>query len=90
MRYRLKILPEAKRSLRQMPPQLAELASETILELAEDPFPPDSKPLVRQLQDRYRVRVNGWRIIYAVNERDRVVAVLAVRPRDKQTYLNLP
>lgn len=90
MRSRLRILSDAKRSLRTMPARLAQQAGEVILDLAENPYPPDSEPLGRELEGRYRIRVNGWRIIYLVNETDRVVAVLAVRQRDQRTYLNLP
>ena len=90
MRYRLRILRDAKRSLHSMPTRLAQQAGEAILDLAEDPYPPDLEPLGRELEGRYRIRVNGWRIIYLVDETDGVVAVLAVRQRDQRTYLNLP
>ena len=39
MRYRLRILGDAKRSLRLMPPRLAQQAGEIILDLAEDTYP---------------------------------------------------
>ena len=90
MQYRLSILNRAKRDLRGMPPELARSAGEMILELATDPFPPDARALARELQGRYRIRVDGWRIIYLVNETDKSVKILAVRPRDERTYLNLP
>ena len=90
MRYRLRILGDAKRSLTRMSPRLAQQAGEIILDLAEDPYPSDSEPLGRELEGRYRIRVNGWRIIYLVNETDRIVTILTVRQRDERTYLNLP
>ena len=73
-----------------MPVRVARQAGETILELAEDTHPPDSAPLGRELENRFRIRVDGWRIIYLVDETDRIVTILAVRQRDQRTYLNLP
>ena len=43
----------------------------------------------RELQGRYRMAVNGLRIIYRVHDDDRVVTIVAVRLRGAETYLNL-
>ncbi|MEM7532514.1 MAG: type II toxin-antitoxin system RelE/ParE family toxin [Chloroflexota bacterium] len=57
--------------------------------LVDDPYPPGSQ-LEDELQHRYRFRVNGYRIIYMVNEQDKVIRILTVRPRNQKTYLNVP
>ena len=90
MRYRLRILHEAKQSMRRMPQRVAQQAAEIILDLAEEPYPADSEPLGRELAGRFRIRVDGWRIIYLVDETDGLISILAIRQRDQRTYLNLP
>lgn len=42
--------------------------------------------LQRQL---YRVRLDAWRVVYAVSEADRIVDVLAVRKRPPYDYGDL-
>lgn len=62
---------------------------EAILDLREDPMPPNSE-LQRELAGRFRLKIDGWRILYKVDKTDRVVTVLAIRPRNPSTYLNVP
>jgi mRNA-degrading endonuclease RelE of RelBE toxin-antitoxin system len=73
-----------------MPEHLARDAVEMILALAEDPYPPHALAMSDSLHGRYRMRVNGWRVIYLVHEQDRLVVIVAVRPRTRNTYLNVP
>ena len=89
-RYRLRLFAAAEDSLHIMPPGVARQADEIIKDLAEDPYPPDSASLGRELTNRYRIAVDGWRIIYLVNDRDRIVSVLDIRRRDQDTYPNVP
>jgi mRNA-degrading endonuclease RelE of RelBE toxin-antitoxin system len=60
-----------------------------ILSLKEDPYPPTSAPLRRDLAYLRKIRVDGWRIIYQVKEADQTVVIREIRPRDADTYLNL-
>ena len=60
------ILPDAEYDLRSLPRNIHDAATGLILSLAEDPFPPG----YRQLEgwpELYRVRIDGWRLIYAVS-----------------------
>lgn len=88
--FRLEISQSVQRRLRQLPQRVAKEIAEAIVDLATDPYPPDATELGRELRNRYRIRVDGWRIIYAVHPHDRIVKVFALRPRDANTYLNLP
>ena len=57
-------------------------AAEIIQDLAENPFPPDSKAL-RGFRDYYRVPFGGcrYRIVYRVLEQSRIVLVTRIRKR---------
>ncbi|MBI3959068.1 MAG: type II toxin-antitoxin system RelE/ParE family toxin [Chloroflexi bacterium] len=88
--YRLDITPNAKRQLKSVFPERkrAEIV-EAILDLREEPMPSQSE-LQRELTGRFRLKIDGWRILYKIDKIDRVVTVLAIRPRNPSTYLNVP
>ena len=87
--YRLDFMPGVQRTLRDLPDRLRQGISEILLDLRDEPQPPDSQPLDRELLGLYRIRVDGWRIIYAIDADAQVVRVESIRPRNAQTYLNL-
>lgn len=87
--YLLDVTQKARRQIKQVLPDGKRLEiTQAILDLRELPFPPDSH-LERELSDRYRLKVNGWRIIYKVNQQDEIVTVLSIRKRTRNTYLNV-
>ena len=55
-------LPDAEYDLRGLPRNIRDAATELILSLAEDPFPPGSLQL-EGWPELYRVRIDGWRLI---------------------------
>ncbi|MEM7133156.1 MAG: type II toxin-antitoxin system RelE/ParE family toxin [Chloroflexota bacterium] len=59
------------------------------LDLRDEPRPPNSE-LQYALHDRYRLKINGWRVFYKIDDDDKVVTVLEVRSRNRNTYLNVP
>jgi mRNA interferase RelE/StbE len=53
---------------------------EAILSLKKQPFPhPQSKKL--KGQDRYRLRIGNYRVIYMVDEKEKTVVIYRVRHR---------
>jgi mRNA-degrading endonuclease RelE of RelBE toxin-antitoxin system len=62
---------------------------QAMLDLRDEPRPPNSE-LQRELERRYRLKIDGWRVFYKIDDRDKVVTVLEVRPRNRNTYLNAP
>ena len=88
--YQLDISSKAHRQIKQVLPESKRIeVTQAILDLREVPSPPNSQ-LERELSDRHRLKINGWRVIYKVNEQDRVIVVLSVRKRTRNTYLNVP
>lgn len=89
-RYRLDIRDIACRQLKAvLPNRLRSEMVEAMLELRDDPRPANSE-LQRELQDRYRLKIDGWRVFYKIDDEDQVVTVLEIRPRNRNTYLNVP
>jgi len=88
--YRLDITSSAKRQLKSIFSERKRVEIvEAILDLREEPMPPNSE-LPRELAGRFRLKIDGWRILYKIDETDRVVTILAIRPRSLSTYLNVP
>ena len=85
--YALDIRPRARRSLRQLDPPVRKAVAETIDGLATDPRPPGVRPLTGH-RPYLRVRSGDYRVIYAVDDRARVVTVAAVGHR-REVYRTL-
>lgn len=94
MKYRVEVSPAAQVEIRCLPGYIRQQVREAIRSLAENPRPPRSKALSFSLPEAEarRLRIDRWRILYAVIESEdvRVVAVVAVRQRPPYDYHDLP
>jgi len=84
-RYRVELLDrQTQRQLdRLREPDLGRIA-QAILRLEENPRPPGYRKL-RGL-DGWRIRVGNWRVIYHINDQERIVTLVEVRRRREDTY----
>jgi mRNA-degrading endonuclease RelE of RelBE toxin-antitoxin system len=88
--YRLDVRDIARRQIKAvLPERLRAEMVQAMLDLCDDPRPANSE-LQRELHGRYRLKIDGWRVFYKIDDRDHVVTVLEVRPRNRNTYLNVP
>lgn len=78
--YRLEIRRTAERDLRRLPRSAFERLNEQILSLREDPRPPGVRKLKGKLEG-WRVRVGQYRILYEIDDEERVVTIARVRHR---------
>lgn len=70
----------AERDLRRLPETTFGRVIRKIKALAEKPRPPDCRKLMGSVND-YRIRVGDYRILYEVDDRERVVRILRIRHR---------
>ena len=79
MSYAIQILPRAERQLAALEANVYTTIKSKIAGLADDPRPPGC----RKLKDRsgWRVRAGNYRILYDIDDRIRVVAILEVGHR---------
>lgn len=86
--YTVYVAPEALREIRVLPGHMRQRVRRTVDALARNPrFPKRKKLDVPELDPQlFRVRLDRWRIVYAVTEEDRTVDVLAVRRRPPYDY----
>jgi mRNA interferase RelE/StbE len=84
--YRVELTRSAERDLRGIDPQTANRVARAIQELANEPFPRQSKKLVNR-DEEYRVRVGRYRILYGVDQDAGIVTVRRIRHR-REAYRN--
>ncbi len=80
--YNVSLNPAADRELGKAPRRIAAEIAELLAELILDPRPPDALEL-RGHAGYYRVRINGYRVIYRLSESRRRVRVLRIQRRDR-------
>ena len=82
--YRVDLAPAAARQLRRLPPGDAARLRAPILALGLQPRPPGAIKLAGT--DWWRLRAGDLRIVYAIDDAERLVVVLKVARRNESTY----
>lgn len=77
--YKIKLTAKAKRELKNLSKLDRLQVGEIIEDLKGDPL--ISKPLTRELIKKFSYRVGVYRVIYLVNQEDKVVTVLSAGHR---------
>jgi mRNA interferase RelE/StbE len=94
-RYDVWVEPAVHQARKRLPGRFRQRVKQAIVALADDPRPPKSRPLdVSDLDmpsdvELRRIRMDPWRVVYAVNDAEAWVWVLAVRKRPPYDYENL-
>jgi mRNA interferase RelE/StbE len=83
-RFRVDLAPAAQRQLRRLPPGVGASLRGPILALGLDPRPLGAAKLAGS--ELWRLRFGDVRVIYAIDEKRRVVVVLRVARRSESTY----
>ena len=93
--YRLWIEVEVHENRKGLPGKVRQRIKKLVDNLEKQPRPPASKPLdtegllVPAHVEIRRIRLENWRIIYAVNEAEKWVWVLAIHQRPPYDYEDL-
>ena len=87
--YRLDWQARVRSQIRQIPNQIGFECLQAILSLSKDPYPPNAEELPAPYKNIWKIKLDGWRILYEVIEEDQVVTIIAVKRHDRSTYLNL-
>lgn len=82
--YKLEIKKSARKELDNLPDTIYLKIDEALLSLKSNPFPyPQSKRL--KGEDKLRLRVGDYRVVYTVDEEGKIVTIFRVRHR-KEVY----
>jgi mRNA interferase RelE/StbE len=89
--YTVYVAPAAWAELRDLPGNMRQRIRRAIDALAAQPYPPESKVLTLPQVSGVvcRLRLERWRVIYTIDEAERIVDVLAVRKRPPYDYGDL-
>ena len=79
---------QARRAYRLLSDRIKHEIIRTLKDILADGLVPTAEELERELQDRYRFKVDGDRVIMMV--RDDTLIVIDIRRRNRLTYLNIP
>jgi mRNA interferase RelE/StbE len=71
--YEIRLHPEAARGFRRLQNPLRGRIATAIDALANDPRPPGTTKLAGR--DDYRIRVGDYRVVYAVDDNERLVLI---------------
>ena len=74
MSHRLLILPRAERQLAKLPADHFSRLRDAIHALAGEPRPAGCRKL--KGRDGYRLRIGAYRVVYAIDDREKIVTVL--------------
>jgi mRNA interferase RelE/StbE len=89
--YTVYTKPDVFRDIKTLPGNIRQRVKRAIGDLADNPRPYNSKRLkVSKLEpELWRLRLDNWRIVYAITEEDHIVDVIAVRKRPPYDYGDL-
>ena len=96
-RYTVYIIPEAFEEVKDLPGNIRQRIKRAIRSLGENAKPSESKilditeiaPDLEPERLLMRIRINRWRIVYAITESEKAIDVLAVRKRPPYDYQDL-
>ncbi|MBU0611466.1 MAG: type II toxin-antitoxin system RelE/ParE family toxin [Armatimonadetes bacterium] len=82
-RYTVRVRGAAAREYERLSGEMQGRALAALEALEDDPRPPGVKQLAGELQGLHRVRVGGYRIVYQIDDAQRLVNVVRIRPRGR-------
>ncbi len=90
-RYAVYVTPQAWKEIKALPGHVRQRVKRAVDRLATDPRPTRSKRLAAAAlkSELHRLRMDRWRLVYAIWEQEQAVDVLAVRKRPPYDYGDL-
>jgi mRNA interferase RelE/StbE len=77
--YKVHIFPKARREIKKISENHQKAVILALRELKEDPLA--GKPLIEELTGKFSYRIGVYRIIYKINEKDKIVTILTAGHR---------
>lgn len=77
--YKVRISNHAENQIKKLPEKIQEAVIDSFRELKDSPY--IGKKLSRELSDRFSYRISIYRIIYKINEKDKIVNILSAGHR---------
>jgi mRNA interferase RelE/StbE len=84
LNWTIKVSSKAEKYFNKLDADTKSRIKKELLQLAAYPNPldhNDTKPLTGELKGFYRLRVGGYRVVYAILKESRTIAVVNIAPR---------
>ena len=94
-RYEVWVLPQVWKEIKNLPGNMRQRVKKAVDLLSENSKPSNSKKLdlpdylLDFESELHRIRIESWRIVYAISETDNAIDVLGVRKRPPYDYEDL-
>lgn len=91
MAYTVFVIPQAWQEMKALPGNMRQWVKREVDLLRDNPRPGRSKQLTVETSDvmLFRLRLDRWRLVYAISKDSRQIYVLAVRKRPPYNYDDL-
>lgn len=80
--YEVRLAPQANRELCALKNDMALRIRPNLAALGQAPRPPGCLKL-KGVENTWRIRVGNYRVMYAIDDKRRIVTILRIVPRDK-------
>lgn len=88
-KYRLRIELDVENQIQHLPGNMRQRIKRTIAALAVNPRPANAKRMDPPHEDKWRLRLEHYRIIYSIDDEFVLVSVIRVAQRTSSTYDDL-
>lgn len=91
MAYTVFVIPQAWQEMKELPGNMRQRVKREVDQLRDDPRPARSQQLTVETTGVVlcRVRLDRWRLVYAISEDTNQIFVLAIRKRPPYNYDDL-
>lgn len=79
--YKVRVSTHAASQIKKLPEKIQEAVIESFRELKDEPYM--GKKLSRELSGRYSYRISVYRVVYKINEKDKIVEILSAGHRSR-------
>jgi mRNA interferase RelE/StbE len=86
--YKIFLKKSVAKFLDKIPDNHYSIISKNISALTNDPRPFNSKKIATDEKNIYRIRVSRYRIIYFIDETNKIINILEIKLRRENTYKN--
>ena len=83
MSYALTLGHQAKKEIRTLDITTIKRIEDRFQQLSDNPFDPRISKAIKMSPGRRTSRVGDWRLIFEINESERVIEIVSIRPRGK-------
>lgn len=82
--YKIIIERKAEKDAGKIPFNIRATIDKAILDLTQNPRPRGCKKLTEK--EGYRIRVGDYRILYIIDDKDKIIVIYRIKIRSKTTY----